>query len=190
MKRLTVSRIDLNALESETGFGWAWFVALGMALMTFALLAFVSVPAGTTGPLYAVGIVMCFGALAQLGTPLVALRWRGFEPLVLSAVFYGWAAVVVIANPILAGTGSTLVLGLALLLSGFMRILLAVGMPYLPGWGWVGASGVVTLGAGLVFMGWSPADSVWLDGIVLAMDLSFQGLMTIGFGITLKAIAE
>lgn len=190
MKRLPAFRIDLNALEFQTGFGWAWFIALGMALMTLAIVAFVSLPAGTTEPIYVVGIVMLVGAFAQLGTTLLAPHWRGFRLLVLSTVLYGAAGIVVIADPTLAARAPTVILGLALLLSGSMRILLGVVMPRLPGWGWVGASGIVTLGAGLVFIGWSPADSVWLDGIVLALDLAFQGVMTTGFGITLKTSAE
>ena len=68
MKRLLASRLDIDTLGPETGFGWEWFVALGMALVTLALIAFLSMPAGTPPPLYLLGIVMAIGALAQLAT--------------------------------------------------------------------------------------------------------------------------
>lgn len=193
MKRLTASRIDINALERETGFGWVWFIFLGIALIILGALAFLNLLVGTTvSPvsLYVVGIVMSIGALAQLGTPILAPHWRGFGLLVLTAIFYGAAGILVIANPTLAARALTLMLAFALILSGTMRISLGVVMPYLPGWGWVGASGLVSVGAGVVFLSWSPANAVWIDGIVLVVDLAFQGVMAIAFGLTLKAIEE
>jgi len=44
--------------------------------------------------------------------------------------------------------------------------------------------------AGIVFIaGWS-ADTVWLLGMVLAVDLTFQGAMAIAFGLTLRQITK
>jgi uncharacterized membrane protein HdeD (DUF308 family) len=55
MKKVSASRIDLEALERQTGFGWTWFIALGIALITLGGLAFVNLPAATTVTVYAVG---------------------------------------------------------------------------------------------------------------------------------------
>jgi uncharacterized membrane protein HdeD (DUF308 family) len=49
------------------------------------------------------------------------------------------------------------------------------------------ASGVITLLAGLgVVIGW-PVNTLWLLGLVLAIDLTFQGVAAIAFGLALKA---
>jgi uncharacterized membrane protein HdeD (DUF308 family) len=71
MKKLTASRIDLEALERETGFGWTWFVALGIALMTLSGLAFESLPVATTGSVQFVGMLMLIAAFAKFGTLLL-----------------------------------------------------------------------------------------------------------------------
>lgn len=48
-------------------------------------------------------------------------------------------------------------------------------------------SGVVSALVGIVFaLGW-PVNSLWLLGLVLAIDLTFQGVSAIVFGLTLKA---
>jgi uncharacterized membrane protein HdeD (DUF308 family) len=48
------------------------------------------------------------------------------------------------------------------------------------------ASGVVSVLAGVVFvLGW-PVNSLWLLGMVLAIDLTFQGVCAIAFGLALK----
>jgi uncharacterized membrane protein HdeD (DUF308 family) len=55
------------------------------------------------------------------------------------------------------------------------------------GWGWIAASGFVTLLAGIVFvLGW-PINTLWLLGMMLAIDLIFQGVSTIALGFALKS---
>ena len=49
---------------------------------------------------------------------------------------------------------------------------------------------MVTLLAGLAFVAGWPADTVYLLGMILAVDLTFQGAMAIGCGIALKQFAK
>ena len=190
MNRPTTSGIDIDSLERDTGFGAGWFVILGTALAFLGAFAFLNLPTTTASSLFAVGMLVLIGALAQLGTPLLAPRWRGFGPLVLSAISYAAAGILAMANPTLATKPLTLMLAFSLISSGTMRIWLSVVMPYLPGWGWVAASGLVTVIAGLLFIASWPVDALWLLGMALAVDLTFQGAMAIAFGIALKWISR
>ena len=188
MNRLTgPSRIDTGALERETGFGWGWFIVLGAALIVLGALAFLNLPPAGTVSVYAVGVVMVIGAIAQLGTALLVPGWRGIGLLVLSAILYGAAGVLAIVNPRLAATPLTVLLAFALIFSGIMRIRLTSVMPSLPGWGWVAASGLVTVLAGVVFIHFLFTNTIWLLGMALAVDLTFQGAMVIAFGVALRA---
>ena len=189
MNRLTTSsRIDTDALERETGFGWGWFTVLGAALIVLGALAFLNLPPAGTVSVYAVGILMVIGAFAQLGTTLLVPGWRGIGLLVLSAIFYGAAGIFAIVNPRLAATPLTLLLAFALISSGMTRFRLTSIMPSLPGWGWVVASAFVTVVSGLIFIHLLLVRPVWHLGVVLAVDLTFQGAMAIAFGLALKAI--
>jgi uncharacterized membrane protein HdeD (DUF308 family) len=143
---------DTDALERETGFGWGWFMLLGVALIVLGALAFLTLPPGDAVSVYAVGIVMLIGAFVQLGTTLLVPRWRGIGLLVLSAVFYGASGIFAIVNPTLAAMPLTLLLALTLLFSGIARVVLTSVMPSLPGWGWVAASGFVSGVAGLTLI--------------------------------------
>lgn len=185
---ISPSRIDTDALERETGFGWGWFIALGAALIVLGALAFLNLPPAGTVSVYAVGVVMVIAAFAQLGTTLLVPGWRGMGFLVLSAILYGAAGVCAIVNPRLAATPLTLLLAFALIFSGMMRVRLTSVMPPLPGWGWVAASGVVTVVSGLVFIHFLFMNTVWLLGVALAVDLTFLGAMVIAFGLALRAI--
>jgi uncharacterized membrane protein HdeD (DUF308 family) len=183
------SRIDTDALERETGFGCGWFIVLGAALIVLGALAFLNLPPAGTASLYAVGVVMVTGAFAQLGTTLLVPGWRGIGLLVLSAILYGAAGIFAIVNPMLAATPLTLLLAFALTSSGIMRIRLTSVMPPLPGWGWVAASGLVSVLTGFMFIQVLFANTVWLLGMALAVDLTFQGAMVIAFGFALRATA-
>jgi uncharacterized membrane protein HdeD (DUF308 family) len=179
--------IATDALERETGFGWGWFMVLGAALIVLGALAFLNLPPAGTVSVNVVGVVMVIGALAQLGTTLLVPRWRGIGPLATSAALYAGAGVFAIINPTLAATPLTLLLAFALIFSGIMRIRLTSVMPSMPGWGWVAASGCVSVLCGLVFIHFLFKNAVSLFGTALAVDLTFQGAMVIAFGIALRA---
>ena len=180
------SRIDTDALERETGFGWGWFIVLGTALIVLGALAFLNLPPSGAVSVYAVGVVMVIGAFAQLGTTLLVPNWRGIGFLVLSAIFYGAAGIFAIVNPSLAATPPTLLLAFAMIVSGIMRIRLTSVMALLPGWGWVAASGFVSVVTGLIVIHLLFTNPVGILGIALAVDLAFQGAMIVAFGVALR----
>ncbi len=177
----------IEALERETGFGWGWFIVVGVALLVAGGLATLSLPVTSAASLYAVGMLMLIGAIAQLATRLLVPAWRGTGFLVFSTVSYGAAGVLLILNPVLSSDALTVTLALGLILSGVTRIRLSAGMPPLPGWGWITASGLVTAAAGFAFVHFLVLRPVWLLGVVLAVDLAFQGVTAVAFGFALKA---
>jgi len=182
----TLTRIDINVAKAETRSKWGWFVALGVVLILLGALAFFNLPAATTASVYAVGIFMLIGAVAQLVTAFPVRSWSGFALLLLSGSLYAAAGIVAIANPALAANALTLLLAFALMFSGVMRAWWSVVLRPLPGWAWITISGIVSVLAGVAFIAWWPADSVWLLGMVLAFDLTFQGATTIALGVALK----
>jgi uncharacterized membrane protein HdeD (DUF308 family) len=189
MTTLTVSDIGRD-MRRVIGSVWGWFVALGVVLMGLGALAFNNLPAATAATVYAVGILMLIGAVAQVGIAFRVRGGSGFGLMLLSALLYGVAGVVAIANPALAAKALTLLLAFGLIFSGVMRIWWSTVMRFLPGWGWITASGIVSVLAGMVFIAGWPANSLWFLGLVLAVDLTFQGASAIGWGIGLKGITS
>lgn len=176
--------------KGEIGSAWGWLVALGVLFVALGILAFANLPAATAASVYAVGILMLIGALAQLFGAVAARSWSGFGVLIFGALLYGAAGVLTIMNPLLAASALTLLLGFSLVLSGSMRIWSSFGLRPLPGWGWITASGLVSAIAGIVFIAGWPADTVYLLGMVLAVDLTFQGATMMAWGIALKALTK
>ena len=67
-----------------------------------------------------------------------------------------------------------------------MRIWIGFTSKSLEGWGWVVAAGVVTTLAGLIISSGWPVNSLWMLGLFLAIDLIFQGITYIAFGLGLR----
>jgi uncharacterized membrane protein HdeD (DUF308 family) len=186
----TLTRSDFNTAKHELRSARGWLIGLGVVLIGLGAIAFYNLQAATTVSVYVLGVLMLFGAGVQLASAFVVSRWSRFALFLLSALVYGVAGGFTLANPTLAAQALTLGLALALMVSGGMRIWWSIAVRPLPGWGWITASGLVSVLAGIVFLlGW-PANSTYLLGIVLAVDLTFQGAMAIAWGVALKEITK
>jgi uncharacterized membrane protein HdeD (DUF308 family) len=180
-------RSDLAAMKAELGSKWGWFVALGVALLVLGILALGNLLVATLTSVFFVGIMMILAAAAQVIHAFRMKGWGGFFYWLLGGLLYGAAGVIAFTDPALAAVALTLVLAVALIASGILRIWTGGRLRPAPGWGWIVASGVVSALVGIVFaLDW-PLNSLWLLGLILAIDLTFQGVSAIAFGFALKA---
>ena len=101
--------------------------------------------------------------------------WGGFLWQVLLGVLYIALGAVVVSQPVASALILTYVLGLLLLISGFVRILL--GFSHWKDAGWImllsGAFGVL---AGLVILTGFPMTGLWVLGFLLGVDLLSHGI--------------
>lgn len=186
----------MKTLQSSTEFGplrhdarskWGWFVALGIVFVVLGSLAFGNLLVATAASVFYIGALMIVGAAANIIHAFQVKSWTSFSGWLLSGLLYGAAGITAFSNPLLAASVLTLILAYALIISGLLRIWSSTQMRAHAGWGWVTASGFVTLLAGVVFvMGW-PINTLWLLGMLLAIDLTFQGFITLALGLTLRS---
>jgi uncharacterized membrane protein HdeD (DUF308 family) len=168
---------------------WGWLVAFGVALVALGAAAFYNLPTATLVSVYAIGILMLIAAFARLAAAFLVRSWGGLW-LLLDALLYGAAGVLAIVNPTLGAKALTLALAFSLIFSGATRIAWSLALQPLSGWGWMTVSGIVSVLAGIVFIAGWPADTVYLLGMVIAVDLTFQGVTSIGWGLALKEITK
>ena len=164
---------------------WGWFVGVGAALALLGLIASTNLIFATMVATYVVGATMFAGGIVQL-VHAFGVRRRGWIAFwIVSGLLYLTAAASVIYDPLFAASLLTLFLAISLGASGLARIGIALGWRG-HGWGWMLASGIVSIAAALVVaLGW-PINAVWILGLVLAVDLSFQGIMLMLIGFTLR----
>jgi uncharacterized membrane protein HdeD (DUF308 family) len=181
-------RFEAEPVNPEARSQWGWFVVVGAALVVLGAIAFANLIAATLASVLFVGAMMTIGAVIQIVQAFRVKNWRGFLFWILGGALYGIAGVIAFYNPLLAAAALTLVLAFSLIVSGVLRAWLGLRLRAQAGWGWMVASGVITILAGIIFAAGWPANTLFLLGIVLAIDLIFQGVSSIGFGFALRTI--
>ncbi|MGB9425529.1 MAG: DUF308 domain-containing protein, partial [Methylocella sp.] len=94
-------------------------------------------------------------------------------------------AVLALAQPLIAATFFTLLLGAGMIATGVVRIYLGVHLGA-PLRGPVLLAGVLTALVGILIVAGWPADSFVILGVLLGLDLAFWGAAWIGFGLRLR----
>ena len=101
--------------------------------------------------------------------------WGGFFWQVLLGILYIALGAVVVSHPVASALILTYVVGLLLLISGFVRVILGFGQ--LKDAGWImllsGAFGIL---AGLVILTGFPMTGLWVLGFMLGVDLLSHGI--------------
>jgi len=126
------------------------------------------------------------GGVVQIIHAFVIRKWGRSALWLLGGALYLLAGFSVFYDPLFATLLLTLMLGVSLGLSGLVRSWTATRKKTDRGRGWIIASGLCSLAAAvLIAVGW-PLNSAWMLGLVLTIDLMFQGAALIFVGMSLK----
>jgi uncharacterized membrane protein HdeD (DUF308 family) len=166
---------------------WGWIVALGVIYVIGGLIALGSVATATAASVLVVGIMMVVAGLAEVFNAFQVRTWGKFALWLLLGALYIFAGIVTFQNPLLAAVLLTLMLGVALVISGVMRLIIAFSMKESTPWAWVALSGAITMILGLVILARWPVSSVYVLGLFLGIDLVIAGTSWIGIGLDLRA---
>jgi uncharacterized membrane protein HdeD (DUF308 family) len=163
-----------------------WIIALGVIYVIVGLIALGSVVMATAASVLIVGIMMVIAGVAEVINAFQIKTWGSFLLWLLLGALYIFAGLVAFQNPLLAAAILTLMLGTALVVSGFMRMILAFNLKEGTPWIWVALSGVVTLLLGLMILTRWPVSSLYVLGLFLGIDLVIAGAGWIGIGLGLR----
>jgi uncharacterized membrane protein HdeD (DUF308 family) len=174
--------LDLEPLRAK----WGWIVALGVVYVIVGLVALGSVVTATAASVLVVGIMMLIAGVAEVINAFQIKTWGSFILWLLLGALYIFAGFAIFQNPLLAAALLTLFLGAALVVSGIVRIILALSMR--EGIPWIGVvvSGAITLLLGLVILARWPVSSLYILGLFLGIDLLIAGVGWIGMGLGLR----
>ncbi|MBR0896037.1 HdeD family acid-resistance protein [Bradyrhizobium tropiciagri] len=165
---------------------WGWIVALGVIYLIAGVLAFGSVLFATVVSVLFVGAMMIVAGVAEIINAFQFKTWGKFLFWLLLGALYVVAGFITFENPLLAAATLTLFLGIALVVSGIVRVFLAFSMTSEAPWGMVAISGLITLVLGAMILAHWPVSSLYVLGIFLSVDLICAGVSWISMGMALK----
>lgn len=168
---------------------WGWFVGLGVLMIVAGLIALGSVLMATVVSVLVVGIMMIASGIVEIVHGFRMKGWGQFFLWILIGILYVVAGLFAFSNPLLAAGALTLVLGVSLIFAGVARIFLAMQMRSSSPWGWVLASGVITLLLGAAILIRWPVSSLYVLGIFLGVDLVIAGAAWLSAGLAFRRTA-
>ncbi|MCX8575000.1 MULTISPECIES: HdeD family acid-resistance protein [unclassified Gilliamella] len=169
-------------LKQKTG----WFIFIGVILIILGCLALGYQFIATVFSVYFIGSLLLIAGIAQI---IHAFNIKGFGQTALWAVMgilYIFIGLMAYFQPIAVSSAFTLLISLLLVISGFTQIFASLNNREIPRWGWILASGIITLILGLMIIAGWPYDSLWVLGMFLGIDLIFQGWAYVAIGFALK----
>lgn len=166
---------------------WRWIVALGVLIAGMGLAALILVVSATIASVYTIAVFMIISGAAEIATGVSAKTWGRFLLWIIAGLAYIVVAAFALAQPLIAATIFTLVLGMGMIATGLVRLYLGAHLGG-PLRGPVLLAGLLTALLGvLIVAGW-PQNSFFILGILLGLDLSFWGAAWIGFGLRLRRL--
>ncbi|MCJ8142463.1 HdeD family acid-resistance protein [Ancylobacter sp. A5.8] len=168
---------------------WGWFVALGLIMVIAGAVALGSsygLVIGTLVSVYYIGAMMVVGGIAQIFHAFSVKGWGGFLFWLFDGILYLAAGALAFAQPDLAATVLTLLLGISLIIGGIFRLFAAFKLRPAKGWGWILFSAVIAMILGIEITVQWPINSMWILGLFLGIDLIFNGFTILMLGLGLR----
>jgi uncharacterized membrane protein HdeD (DUF308 family) len=121
-----------------------------------------------------IGVLAIIGGAFEVIHAFWTRGWGGFGWQILLGVLYVVLGIVLVSQPVVGALRLTYALGLLFLVSGVVRIILAIAHWHEIGWIMLlsGAFGVL---AGLVILTGFPLTALWVLGLLLGIDLISHG---------------
>jgi len=175
----TVSDVFAAGLERVRR-SWGWFLVAGILLTILGVVCIGKAQTATTFSVLALGWVLVISAVMWLISSFYAFNWQGFFLYLLNAILRGVTGYLLIRHPDAGAEGVTMVLAALFIVGGLFRGV-GAGVLQFPRWGWTVFSGLVSVALGVYLLATWPTASTYFIGVVIGVDLIFDGAALTGF---------
>lgn len=136
------------------------------------------------------GIFLFAGGILQAVHAFKSTGWKSVSIQLVFAVLYIGAAIYVWAFPIPALEAITLWLAAIFFLTGFLRLIAAFQHRHFGEWFWLALSAAISILMGVLIMNNFPSASLWLPGLLIAIELLLQGWTLLFLGFAAKSLTK
>lgn len=154
---------------------WGWLLALGVLFVILGTIGLGMVVYVTIASMLFFGILLIIAGVFQAADVFKHKRWKGVFWQALIAALYLIGGLVVIYDPLLASTLITAMLAVVLIIIGTTRLLMALLLKDMKGWGWVFLAGIAALVLGILILIQWPASGFWFIGLFIAIEMIING---------------
>jgi uncharacterized membrane protein HdeD (DUF308 family) len=166
---------------------WSWFLVLGILLMILGVACVGKAQTATTFSILALGWVLVISGVLWLINSFRTFGWPIFFIYLLNALIRGVTGYLLIRHPDAGAAGVTMLLAALFIVGGMFRITGASVIQF-PWWGWTALAGLVSIGLGVFLLATWPSASTFFVGMVIGIDLIFDGGALVAFAGAIRAL--
>ena len=179
--------------EIKTALGKSWKVLLTAGIISTVLgaIAIIVPPLASVTITYLVGILLLIGAVAFVAEAISRGSTGHRIWSALLAVLYVFAGVWLIINPVSGTITLTWILAIFFLLIGVLRLIAGIASRgKVPNAGWTIVNGVLSIVIAVLVIGDLPSSAAWAIGLLVGIQLLFDGIALIATAMAGKKLAE
>src|SRR5438046_2941512 len=132
----TALLFDLGDLRHK----WGWFLALGIIMIVFGMIALAVMPAATIGTVLILGWLMIFSGIVETIHGFQVRSWGGFFLHLLGGIVGVLIGLLVVTHPVAGALAWTLLFASFFTVIGLFRLIAATRLKF-PNWGWAAFDG-------------------------------------------------
>jgi uncharacterized membrane protein HdeD (DUF308 family) len=179
-------RHELHHLRTH----WGWFMLLGV-LLTVSGTAAIVFPHLTVLTSFVVttllGVLLMVSGVATIVGSFWVGKWSGLLLQLLVGILYLAAGFVMTENTVITALIITVFIAMSFIVMGAFRIVGAL-LIHFPQWGWALLNGVITMLAGIVIYRQLPGDALWVIGLLVGLEMLFNGWTWIMLSLALRSM--
>jgi uncharacterized membrane protein HdeD (DUF308 family) len=168
---------------------WGWIVGLGVLFIIGGAFSLLHVFAATVVAIIYIGAAMVVAGGFEIVTAFQIRPWG-------RALLWGVIGLLTLAGgaatarfPVLAAVSLTALIGTLLVVGGAMKLGLAWRLRGLSRYEWVAAGGVLSILFGLLILAEWPFSGLYVLGLLLGVNLLFEGIGWVAMGLAAKPAA-
>jgi uncharacterized membrane protein HdeD (DUF308 family) len=177
--------LEGRALEK----GWGWLLVLGVVFVILGIIALGSPYALTLAVDLMLGWIFIIGGIISIVTAFFSGNWGKFLLILFSGIIFVIAGILLLAHPLKGVLTLALILAAFLLVEGIFKIIYAFQMKSTQNWGWVLASGIISLILAILIWAQWPA-SIVIIGLLVGFYILFSGVSMVMVSIAARSAAK
>jgi len=181
-----------DALRRELGHlksSWWWLLLLGILLVFSGLVALLFPILTNVAAMIVLGVILIVTGIAVVVSAFWAGKWGGVLLQLLIGIIYVVVGLQIADMPVKAGVVMAVFVAGFFIVAGAFRIAAALTVRF-PNWGWALLNGVVTLLCGVVIYRHFPECALWVVGLLVGMEMLFNGLSWIMLALAIRRIPD
>ncbi len=163
---------DLTQLVRDN---WLKFLVLGVLMVIGGTIVLVIPYASSIAVALVIGLVLIVVGVLQLWHAMQVKEWGGFLWQSLVGIIGLVGGIAIYYNPLAGTEALTLVLSVVFIAQGIAQAMFSFRLRPHTSWGWILASGVIAVAAGILILLDFPASTAWALGLVAGISIMFNG---------------